>query len=91
MLTPQTHPLLTPTFAPPPPPLSPRSSLFESYLFTENKRKNLLHSTLDPTNQYISNLSAKHNPDLILSSGNFLKGNTYFKQKINDEDGEESS
>ncbi len=91
MLTPQTHPLLPPTFAPPPPPVSPRPSLFDSYLFTENKRKNMLPSTLDPVNQYISNLSARHNPDLIISSCNFLKGNTYFKQQINDEDGGDES
>lgn len=70
--------------------------MYES-LFIENKRKNSdiclekkssipLSShdfeSMKDTRRYISNLSARKNPDILLPNGNFLKGNMYFKRMV---------
>jgi hypothetical protein len=75
--------------------------MFES-MFVENKKKKpeapLLQKgsslsiashdfeSLKDTRRYISNLSARKNPDILLPSGKFLKGNMYFKKLVTGEE-----
>ena len=59
-----------------------------SYLFTENKRKEI-HPTAESSDSaptpsipsYISTLNTRSNPDILAPGGNIMKGNKYFKKR----------
>jgi hypothetical protein len=66
----------TPTFKEPSPTKnSPLTTTSSSYLFKENKRKEQPKKQHSPKLTYLSNLSARRNPDMLLPHGKFLKGN----------------
>ena len=52
-------------------------------MFTENRRKETQKgaSTPQKADYYISVLSARSNPDLLVSGNRFLKGNLYFSKR----------
>lgn len=52
-------------------------------MFTENRRKEPLKGATSPQKHdyYISALSARSNPDLLVGGNRFLKGNLYFSKR----------
>lgn len=51
-------------------------------MFKESKKKDKLMSNCQEGSEYISCVNARKNPDLMVTSGKFLKGNHYFKENV---------